>query len=66
MEVKQKISNPIISKTIKLVSPILPPKLDFIEEQIKLQNLEPVRWAIVDVNDNELTISASGYTLTSF
>ncbi len=39
----------------------MPPDVDFIEEQIKLQGLDPIRWAIVEADKNELTLSASGY-----
>ena len=55
------MNNSIISKTIKIKSDKLPPEVDFIEEQIKLQGLNPVRWAIVDVKEKELVLSVSGY-----
>lgn len=53
---------PIVSKTIKIKVSSLPPKVDFIEEEIKKQGLEPLRWAIVDVDlkNCELTLSVSG------
>ena len=54
----------IISKTIKINSPKLPPEVNFIEEQIKIQGLEPVRWAIVEIQANELFVSVSGYELS--
>ena len=50
----------VISKIIKITSPIMPPDIDFIESQIEAQGIEALRWAIVNVNKNELTISASG------
>ena len=53
----------IISKTFKIISPQLPPNVDFIEKEIEKQGLEALRWAIVDVVGNELTISASGRKL---
>ncbi len=53
----------IISKTIKIKSDKLPPEVDFIEAQIRAQKFEPVRWAIVDVKDNEFTLSVSGYRI---
>ena len=56
-------NNKIISKTIKISSPKLPPEVDFIEQQIKAQGLEPVRWAIIDVQNNELTLSVSGFEI---
>ena len=53
----------VISKTFKIISPQLPPNVDFIEKEIEKQGLEALRWAIVDVVGNELTISASGRKL---
>ena len=53
----------IISKTIKIISPIMPPDVDFIEEEIEKQGIEALRWAIVEINENELTICASGRIL---
>ena len=53
----------IVSKTIIINSPRLPPEVDYIEEQIKLQGLKPVRWAIVDIKDNELILSVSAYEI---
>ncbi len=55
----------IISKTIKIISPNMPPKVDFIEKEIVKNNIEPLRWAIVDINENELTISVSGRILNA-
>ena len=53
----------VISKTIKVVSPNMPPDVDFIEQEIVKSGLEPLRWAIVDVKDNKLTLSVSGRRL---
>ena len=50
----------IISKTIKIISDSMPPKTSFIEREIKRQGINPVRWAIVEVNGNELTLNVSG------
>lgn len=55
--------NKIISKNIKIITPSLPPDVDFIENEIRKSGLEPVRWAIVDVDDNILTLSVSGQIL---
>ena len=55
--------NKIISKTIKIISPKLPPSVDFIENKIKEFNINPLRWAIVEVNNNELTLCISGWEL---
>ncbi len=52
--------NKIISKTIKIKTPILPPSIDFIEQEIKKSGIIPLRWAIIDASGNELLISASG------
>ncbi len=51
--------NKIISKTIKIKSNQMPPKVDFIENEIKKRGYEPIRWAIVDVVDNKLIINLS-------
>ena len=53
----------IITKTIKIKSNKLPPDVDFIINEIKAQGLDPVRWAIVEVMENELTINVSGYKI---
>lgn len=50
----------IISETIKITLDELPPKTAIIEEEIKKQGIEPIRWAIVEVNGNELTLNVSG------
>ena len=50
----------IISKEIKIKTDILPPKVDFILQEIKKQGLEPIRWAIVEVRGGELILSVSG------
>lgn len=55
--------NKVISKTIKIKSEIMPPKVSFIEEQIAKSGLEPLRWAIVEINQNELTLNVSGRKL---
>ena len=57
------MKNEVISKTIKIISNNMPPKVDFIENEIIKQGLEPLRWAIVDVNQNVLTLSVSGRIL---
>lgn len=53
----------VVSKTIKIIAQNLPPKVDFIEQEIIKSGIEPLRWAIVDVEENELTISVSGRKL---
>lgn len=57
--------NEVISKTIKIISPTLPPSVEFIEKEIEKQGLEALRWAIVDIKENELTISVSGRILNN-
>ena len=54
----------IISKTIKIKTPKLPPSVDFIENEIKKTNFEPLRWAIVDVVGMDLTLNVSGWDLS--
>ena len=51
----------IISKIIKIKSDKLPPSADFIEQQIKLQGIDPLRWAIVEAEECELSLSVSGF-----
>ena len=53
----------VISKTIKLKVDKFPPSVDFIEQEIEKQGLEALRWAIVDVVENELVLSCSGRIL---
>ncbi len=53
----------VISKTLKIKSLNMPPNVEFIEQEIIKNNIEPLRWAIVEVLDNELTISVSGRKL---
>jgi len=51
----------IIEKKIKLnlkTCPCL--DVDIIENAIKASQLDPVRWAIVDMNESEITILANG------
>ena len=50
----------VISKTIKIMSQEMPPRVDFIEKEIIKNGLEPLRWAIVDVENNMLTLNISG------
>ena len=52
--------NKIVSKTIKIISPNMPPTVDFIENEIEKQGIEALRWAIIEANKNELTICVSG------
>lgn len=53
----------IISKTIKIIIDKIPPSVDFIEKEIIKNKIEPLRWAIVDIKDNELKLSVSGREL---
>lgn len=50
----------VISKTITIIVDKLPPNIKEIEQQISLNGLEPLRWAIVETNKNELTLCVSG------
>lgn len=50
----------IVTKTLKIETPTLPPEVEFIENEIKKSGITPLRWAIVDVQDKILTVSASG------
>jgi hypothetical protein len=46
----------IISKLVEIET-TLPVDNDFIEQKLKKIGIEPLRWAIVSVNSNILTIS---------
>ena len=50
----------IVTKTLKIETPKLPPEVEFIENKIKESGITPLRWAIVDVEDKILTVNASG------
>ena len=50
----------VISKIINITTPIMPPDVEFIEKEIEKQGIEALRWAIVDIRQNELKISVSG------
>lgn len=53
----------VISKTLYVKTPKLPPDIDFIEKEIQNSGIEPLRWAIVDIKKDILTINASGREL---
>lgn len=53
----------VISKTIKIKAGKLPPDIEFIEKEIIKSGIEPLRWAIVEVDDDILTLSVSGRNL---
>ncbi len=53
----------IVSKTIKIKADFMPPGVSFIEKEIKKQGFSPIRWAIVEVEDNILTLSISGFEI---
>lgn len=53
----------VISKTIKIKTPTIPPSVEFIENEIIKNEIEPLRWAIVEIKENELTLSVSGRKL---
>ena len=55
--------NGVISKIIKIQVEKMPPTVEFIENEIIANNIEPLRWAIVEINGTELTISVSGREL---
>lgn len=48
----------IISKLIEIEA-CLPIDNEFIEEQLRAQKIDPIRWAIVKVDKNKLTISVA-------
>ena len=55
----------VVSKTIKIISPNMPPNVEFIESEIEKQGIEALRWAIVEVNNNELVLCVSGRILNN-
>ena len=52
--------NKIVSKVIQIKADELPPQVDFIESEIIKAGIKPLRWAIVEVEDKNLTLSVSG------
>ena len=48
----------IVSRVVKLKIDKMPPSVDFIEKELSKYG-EIVRWAIVEVEDNILTLSIS-------
>ena len=55
----------VVSKIIKIKTPIMPPKVEYIENKIIENNIEPLRWAIIDVKEDLLTLSVSGRNLNN-
>lgn len=53
----------VISKILKIKTEKFPPEVDFIEQEIEKNGIEPLRWAIIDRKNDELIISASGREL---
>ena len=53
----------IIDTVLKFNSDTMPPKNDFIEQKIRQEGIDPIRWAIIDIDGNELTISVAGEKL---
>lgn len=51
----------IVDTVLKIKTDTLPPKNSFIEKEIKAQGIDPIRWAVVDVEENILTVSVAGY-----
>ena len=49
----------VISTTIEIVSPNMPPRVDFIEKELLKNKMNPIRWAIVKISENKLTLSVS-------
>ena len=49
----------VVSKTINIKAEKLTPSVEFVENEFKKLNLDVIRWAIVEVNDLELSISCS-------
>lgn len=52
--------NKVVSKTLEIYCPVLPPTTDFIENKIKEFNIMPLRWSIVKISGFTLTLSVSG------
>lgn len=50
----------IIDTVIKFKSDVMPPKNEYIEAQIRKNGIDPIRWAIIEICDNELTLSVAG------
>lgn len=50
----------IIDTIIKFKSDVMPPKNSCIEAKIRQYGIDPIRWAIIEINENELTLSVAG------
>ncbi len=50
----------IIDTLIKIKSDTMPPKNSYIEMKIRESGIEPIRWAIVEIQNNEMTLSVAG------
>ena len=50
----------IVDTIIKFKSDVMPPKNSYIEEKIRQYGIDPIRWAIIEINENELTLSVAG------
>lgn len=50
----------IVDEIITIRCESLPPKNSFIEAKILQHGIEPIRWAIIKVEDNTLTLSVAG------
>ncbi len=53
----------IIDTIIKIKNAQMLPKNDFIEQEIRQNGIDPIRWAIIEINENELVLSVAGKKL---
>ena len=53
----------IVDRILKIKTPKLPPENAFMEKSIKEAGIDPIRWAVIEVEGDILTVSAAGYEL---
>ena len=53
----------IVDKIIQIKADSMPPKTEFIEQEIKAQGIDPIRWALIDTKENTLILSVAGYEI---
>ena len=49
----------VISTTIEIIAPTLPPSVEFIENEFEKNGLDVIRWAIIKIENSRLTLSIS-------
>jgi len=50
----------LIDTILEVEAQKMPPTVEFVEGFIKSCGIDPIRWAIIEINDNRLTLSVCG------